>query len=41
MNEDDLISRNELIKEIEKFHMKITGSANAMELTIMDKTKSL
>ena len=37
---DDLISKNTLLKELKDFRMTITGSANAMALTVMDKTKT-
>jgi len=36
---NDLISRNELLKELESFSMRITGSANAMILVIVDEYK--
>lgn len=35
----DLISRRELLEELKDFCMLITGSANAMALTIMEETK--
>lgn len=36
---DDLISRNKLLEELNGFSMRITGSANAMALVVMDETK--
>lgn len=36
---DDLISRRELLEGLKDFRMLITGSANAMALTVMDETK--
>lgn len=36
---DDLISRRELLEELKDFRMSITGSTNAMALTIMEETK--
>lgn len=36
---NDLISRSALLEEINNFSMRITGSANAMALVIMDETK--
>lgn len=36
---DDLISRKALLEELKEFKMSITGSANAMALTMMDETK--
>lgn len=35
----DLISRKALLEELKDFKMLITGSANAMALTVMDETK--
>ena len=35
----DLISRSVLLGEINNFAMRITGSANAMAITIMEETK--
>ena len=36
---DDLISKNTLLEKLKDFRMTITGSANAMALTVMDETK--
>lgn len=36
---NDLISRSALLEEINNFSMRITGSANAMAITIMEETK--
>ena len=36
---NDLISRSALLEEINNFSMRVTGSANAMALVIMDETK--
>lgn len=36
---NDLISRKALIEELDNFSMTITGSANAMALTIVDECK--
>ena len=36
---DDLISRSALLEEINNFSMRITGSTNAMAITIMEETK--
>ncbi len=36
---NDLISRSALLEEINSFSMRITGSANAMAITIMEETK--
>ena len=36
---NDLISRSALLEEINNFSVRITGSANAMALVIMDETK--
>ena len=36
---DDLIRRSVLLEEIGNFSMRITGSANAMAITIMEETK--
>lgn len=36
---NDSISRSALLEEINNFSMRITGSANAMALVIMDETK--
>ena len=36
---DDLISRGEILEELNNFSMRITGSANAMALVIMEETK--
>ena len=36
---DDLISRKELLEELENFTMRITGSANSMAITIVDECK--
>lgn len=35
----DLISRSALLEEINNFSMRITGSTNAMAITIMEETK--
>lgn len=35
----DLISRKALLEEVNNFYMKITGSANAMAIMIMEETK--
>ncbi len=36
---NDLISRSALLEELNNFSMRITGSANAMAITIMGETK--
>lgn len=36
---NDLISRSALLEEINNFSMRITGSANAMAIAIMEETK--
>lgn len=36
---NDLISRSALLEEINNFSMRITGSANAMAISIMEETK--
>lgn len=36
---NDLISRSALLEEINNFSMRITGSANAEAITIMEETK--
>ena len=36
---NDLISRSALLKEINNFSIRITGSANAMAIAIMEETK--
>lgn len=36
---NDLISRSALLEEINNFSMRITGSANAMAIAVMDETK--
>lgn len=36
---DDLISRSALLEELKNFRMTITGSANAIALTVMDEAK--
>ena len=36
---DDLINKNTLLEKLKDFRMTITGSANAMALTVMDETK--
>lgn len=36
---NDLISRNALLEEINNFSMRITGSVNAMAISIMEETK--
>lgn len=37
--ENDLISRSALMEELNNFSMRITGSANAEAITIMEETK--
>lgn len=37
---NDLISRSALLEEINNFSMRITGSTNAMAITIMEETKN-
>ena len=36
---NDLISRSALLEELNNFSMRITGSHNAAEITIMKETK--